>query len=97
MGLLPKQYEIVKATVDFLSGVAELAVFMRATQQRNSVEFYFGRLRDFEKNHYLQTLEVKLKEAYEVFYRFEVLKTEEFPQGAGSFMGISDKEIMNDL
>lgn len=63
VGLLPKQYEIVKATIDFLSGSAELAVFMRDMKQKTAEEYYFSELRDFEKTHYLDSLEGKLKEA----------------------------------
>ena len=36
VGLLPKQYEIVKAIIDFLSGSAELAVFMRDNKMRTA-------------------------------------------------------------
>ena len=90
VGLLPKQFEIVKATVDYLSGSAELSVFMRDNEMRTSVQYYFQRLRDFEKTHYLESLEGKLKEALEIFYRFEILEVEEYYPATGKFMGITD-------
>lgn len=47
IGLEPKQYEIIKATIDFLSGVAELAVFMRDNSNSSANDFYFSELHDF--------------------------------------------------
>lgn len=42
IGLESKQFEIIKAAIDFLSGVAELTVFMRDNASASPNDFYFS-------------------------------------------------------
>ncbi len=97
MGLEPKQYEIIEATVAFLAGTGELGVFMRDNSDATPEDLYFSRLKDFEKSHYLQALTRRMLQAFEVFTRFKVLATGEFRPGATEFMGVDHPEVLKNL
>ena len=95
VGLEPKQFEIVKATVYFLSCAAELAVFIRDNQEVSPVELYFCSLKDFEQSHYLLSLSHRLMDAFDTFYRFDVLRL--ITEKAEGVAKIGELRVLKDL
>lgn len=70
---------------------------MRDNAAASPNDFYFSRLHDFEKTHYLESITRRLSEVYETFYRFSVLPLESFTPGTDSFLGIRDVMVLQDL